>query len=172
MNASKLINALEAFGIALPAIAAGVSDEDARWKPPSGAWSVLEIVRHLGDEEVDDFRMRVRMTLKSPDEAWPPIDPEGWAVERRYNEGDFADAVKRFARERTGSVMWLRGLGPSDWSKTYQHPKFGPIRAGDLLTSWRAHDCLHLRQIAKRMFELTQSHGEPFHIDYAGEWRA
>lgn len=172
MNATRLINSLESFGIALPAIVAGVSDEDARWKPPSGAWSILEIVRHLGDEEVDDFRTRVRMTLENPVEPWPPIDPEGWAVERHYNEDDFAAAINRFTRERTASIIWLRGLLSPDWSQAHQHPKFGPIRAGDLLTSWKAHDCLHLRQIAKRMFEIAQCDGAPFAIDYAGEWRA
>ena len=101
MDASKLVNAMESFGLTLPAMLAGVNEEDARWKPPSGAWSILEIVRHLGDEEVDDFRARLKWTLENPAEPWPPNDPEGWAAERRYNEADLAEAIQRFARERT-----------------------------------------------------------------------
>ncbi len=172
MDATKLINSLESFGIALPGILTGVPEDDARWKPPSGAWSILEIVRHLGDEEVDDFRARLKSTLENPEEPWPAIDPEAWAVERRYNEADFTEAVKRFSCERTASIQWLRGLESPDWSLAYQHPKVGPVPAGQLLASWRAHDCLHLRQIAKRMHELARRHGEPYPIDYAGEWRA
>ena len=51
-------------------------------------------------------------------------------------------------------------------------PKIGPIRAGDLLASWAAHDMLHLRQIAKRKFELIQQAGGEFTTDYAGPWGA
>jgi hypothetical protein len=57
-----------------------------------------------------------------------------------------------------------------DWSVAYQHPKVGPIRAGDLLTGWAAHDALHLRQISKRLFQLAERDGAGFTSRYAGEW--
>jgi hypothetical protein len=144
--------------------------DDARWKPADGAWSILEIIMHLCDEEVDDFRTRVRLTLEDAAQSWPPIDPPRWAVERRYNEADLQRAVDRFVRERTESVRWLLSLGDADWTVAHHHPKFGPIRAGDLLASWTAHDALHLRQIAKRMHQLAQHHGGEFRTGYAGEW--
>ena len=42
----------------------------------------------------------------------------------------------------------------------------------DLLTSWAAHDALHLRQIAKRLFQLAERDGGEYNSRYAGEWRA
>jgi hypothetical protein len=167
-----LINRLENFGRSLPTVVAGLADGDSRWKPTDGSWSILEVVRHLLDEEVDDFRARLRCTIERPGEPWPVIDPEGWAVARKYNEGSLADAAPKFSTEREISVDWLRGLPAATWEIAYQHPQFGPIRAGDLLAAWGAHDALHLRQIAKRLYQLAQRDAGEFTTIYAGEWHA
>jgi hypothetical protein len=175
MNAIHLIASLERFAHILPALVRDVSAGDAKWKPADGAWSILEIVTHLCDEEVDDFRTRVRLMLESPEKDWPEIHPSRWAIERKYNEGDLRKAVDRFVREREASIAWLRSLKPPDvdWSIAHAHPTLGAIRAGDLLTSWAAHDALHLRQIAKRMYQMAQRDGGPeFSAAYAGEWGA
>ena len=105
-------------------------------------------------------------------QPWPPIDPEGWAVQRRYNDADLTDVLARFVTERRNTVAWLRDRVTSDWSTAYEYPQYGPIRAGDLLVAWAAHDALHLRQIAKRLHQLAQRDAEGYSIIYAGEWRA
>jgi hypothetical protein len=170
MNIDPLIASLHVFPSVLQPLVANLSHEQARWNPPTGAWSVLEIVSHLADEEVEDFRTRVRLTLDDPTQTWPGIDPEGWAVQRRYNEGNLKDVMTRFLRERQKSLRWLDQLEDPNWDLAYAHPKIGPIRAGDVMTSWAAHDLLHLRQITKRRFELIQAAGEPYTTLYAGEW--
>jgi hypothetical protein len=114
----------------------------------------------------------MRLIIIVPDQPWPEIDPQGWAVERKYNEGSAADGATRFTAERKASVAFLEGLDEGVWSTAYQHPKFGPIRAGDLLAAWAAHDALHLRQIAKRLYQLAQRDGGEYSTIYAGEWHA
>jgi hypothetical protein len=172
MDAARLIAALERFGRVLPALVRDVAADEAAWKPPDGAWSILEVVCHLVDEEVLDFRHRLALTLSDPEQSWPPIDPEGWAVERRYNESRLSDAVPRFESLRAESIAWLRSLDRPDWNRARHHPKAGPIRAGDLLAAWAAHDQLHVRQIAKRMYELAGRDAGEFSTAYAGPWRA
>lgn len=172
MNFEHLVNSLERFGHMLPEVVCGVSDEDARWKPADGAWSILEVVCHLADEEEFDFGLRTRLTLTNPAQPWPPIDPEGWAVERDYNAKNLGDVVRRFTELRRQSVRWLRELKDPNWKQAYQHPQFGPFPAGDLLAAWTAHDCLHLRQIAKRMYQLVQRDAGEHSVRYAGEWKA
>jgi hypothetical protein len=173
MNTARLVARLEAFARVLPAAVACVDPDEARWKPPSGAWSVLEIVNHLADEEVEDFWTRLERTLRNPDEPWERIDPERAARERGYNERELRESVDRFVRARRESIVWLRGLpAEADWSVAHRHPAFGPIAAGDLLASWAAHDALHLRQIAKRLHELASRDAPGFETGYAGEWRA
>jgi hypothetical protein len=169
MNTQLLIGRLAGFAQTLPAAVAGVSDDDARWRPEHDSWSILEVVVHLADEELDDFRTRTELTLRDPELPWPPIDPEGAAVERRYNEADLGATVNRFVRVRSESITWLRQLRDPDWSRTHCH-KLGDIRAGDVLAAWVAHDALHLRQIAKRLFQLTQRDAGEYSTAYAGRW--
>lgn len=172
MNTSPIFDRLEQFGSTLPVVVANVPESDWRWKPPSGAWSILEIVCHLVDEEVRDFRLRLFQTLRDPAQPWPLNDPEAWAREGRYNERELEPMVRAFVQERRESIRQLRALGHVDWNTAYNHPKVGPVRAGELLASWAAHDALHLRQIAKRLFELTGRDAPEYSLAYAGEWKA
>lgn len=171
MDYAAIVRRLEAFPPVLAGLVRMVDEGDARWKPPSGAWSILEIVCHLADEEVEDFRARLRTMLENPGASWPATDPEGWARDRNYNQQDLGQTLARFTRERTESVRWLRSLKDPDWQLTIVRPSRS-VRAGDLLISWPAHDALHIRQIAKRMFELAAEVGRPegFDTEYAGRW--
>jgi len=173
MDVGAMVERMASFGDGLRAILVDVSSADARWKPEDGAWSILEVVAHLADEETRDFRVRVDRTLNEPGSPWEPIDPERWAVERRYNEMDLATELDRFADERARSLAWLRSsvLGSNpDWEAAYEHPKIGRLRVGDLMTAWCAHDALHLRQIAKRLFQLAERDGGAYGSRYAGDW--
>ncbi len=172
MDPHAIIKRLAHLTPAIDALAADISDADARWKPATGAWSILEIVCHLIDEELEDFGPRLRSTLEDPSRAWPPIDPEGWAIDRRYNERSLVDQLARLRRARTETLQWLGLLASSDWSCTHFHPKLGPIRAGDLLAAWAAHDLLHLRQLTKRKYELVDRDAAPYGARYAGSWTA
>ena len=166
---SKMIDRMDAFPGALAALLAVVND-DAHWNPPHGGWSIVEIINHLVDEESEDFRTRVRMTLEDPSQSWPPIDPEGAAIKRRYNDRELGASLDRFASARAESLVWLRSLREPDWTKTHTHPKWGEFRAGDIFASWCAHDALHLRQIARRLYELAQRDGAGYETAYAGDW--
>src|SRR5690606_33478745 len=125
----------------------GVAPEQARWKPEPEAWSILEVVNHLADEEVEDFRTRIDFTLHRPGDAWPGIDPQGWPAARGYLTRELMPSLDRFLEERRHSVAWLRGLEGRDWALGYDHPRGGTIRAGDLLAAWLDHDLVHIRQI-------------------------
>jgi hypothetical protein len=151
-----------------------VSDEQARWKPDPSQWSILEVVNHLADEEVEDFRRRLELTLLDPGAAWPSIDPQGWAVARRYNERDLDDSLTRFLDERDHSCTWLEGLpDPVDLQRAHTHPTIGVMRAGDVLASWLAHDLIHIRQITRLHYRWLEraaaAESSPsYRLDYAG----
>lgn len=170
MQAGAIIDRLMHFPAAVRALSAAASPADARWKPAPEHWSILEICCHLLDEEREDFRPRLESTLRDPGAAWPSLALDGVAEKRGYNQRDLAPVVAEFAAERARSVAWLRSLPSPDWATAYIHPKIGPIRAGDLLASWAAHDALHLRQIAKRLHGLAGRDGDGFSTRYAGEW--
>jgi hypothetical protein len=150
-------------------LVADVDDEQLRWKPAPGKWSILEVVNHLRDEERDDFRTRLDLLLHHPGQTWPPIDPPGWAIERRYNERNRDESLNGFLAERAASLEWLKRIGTPDWSRSYDHP-LGRLSAGDLMVSWLAHDYLHIRQIGRLHWEYLSVVAPSFERGYAGEW--
>ncbi|MFT5049198.1 MAG: hypothetical protein ACI8QZ_000588 [Chlamydiales bacterium] len=171
MKPRPLIDQLESFPLILTPVIEEWATDEARWRPDPKAWSVIEILSHMLYAEIEDFRPRLRQTLADPDSFWSPIDPEGVIHERDFQNDDPREQIARFATERADSVAWLRSL-PTDapWENSYAHPSLGPLRAGDLLAAWTAHDALHLRQIAQRRHQITQRDSAPFISDYAGRW--
>jgi uncharacterized damage-inducible protein DinB len=168
MNADALVARLVVTPAALDALLDGLSDADWRARPEEGGWSILEVVNHLADEEVEDFRTRLRSTLEDPNREWAPMNPEAAVMERRYQERDPAESLRRFRTERERSLAWLRGLAAPQWENARVHPQFGTRRAGDLMASWAAHDARHVAQIAKRLHMLAARHGAPYSVAYAG----
>jgi hypothetical protein len=164
----EIVARLERNREVICSLVSSVPPEQARWKPSEKQWSILEVINHLDDEERDDFRKRIDLTLHQPDRDWPPIDPARWCVERRYNERDLEESVKRFAAERERSILWLRGLGSPDWDRFREHPRAGVLRAGDLLASWLAHDYLHIRQLTRLHLEHHRAVCGPYSTEYAG----
>lgn len=167
-NFSASLDRLACFPRALGALVVGIVDTDLRYKPSTGAWSILEILCHLADEEERDFKPRLERTLCG--EPWNPIDPEGWARRFDYNAQSPAEALARFSTQRELSIAWLKSVVNPDWEAAHVHHKLGTIHAGTVYASWVAHDALHLRQIAKRLYELAARDAEPFHTRYAGDW--
>ena len=145
----------------------GLDEKQSRWRPEPGKWSILEVINHLYDEERDDFRKRLDLTLHQPGVAWPPNDPESWVSERKYNDREYESPLENLLLERRKSITWLKKLNSPDWESTYEHPVFGKISAGDLLCAWLAHDYFHARQISNLLLEYTRLLSEPFSIRYA-----
>lgn len=156
---------------AVRGLASGVSRDAARWRPEPRHWSILEIVNHLADEEVEDFRTRLDLALHAPGRPWPAIDPASWVAARAYADRDFDESVARFTTERTRSLEWLGTLESPDWSLAYEHPHVGRMTAGDLLASWVAHDHLHIRQLNRvHRAYLADVIAPGGLLDYAGDW--
>ena len=151
------------------ALLLGISQDEAQIKPNADSWSILEVICHLYDEEREDFREHLDLILHRRDEEWHPIDPQGWILERKYNEQPFQDMLEKFFSERKHSMDWLAGLADSDWETTYtsQH---GSMSAGEMLSSWVAHDNLHIRQLVELRRARIETITQPYKIDYAGDW--
>ncbi|MBC3758165.1 DinB family protein [Hyunsoonleella sp. SJ7] len=139
------------------------------WRPKPEKWCLLEIVCHLLDEEIYDFRTRVIHALENPEKELVPIDPEGWVKTRNYSSKDYDNTLKLFLNERDASVRWLKQETDADWSRALRHPHLGELSAELFLRNWLAHDYLHIRQILGYKFELLKSSSD-IDLSYAGNW--
>lgn len=144
--------------------------EEARRRPAPEAWSALEVLGHLIEEERNDFRPRLEVVLFRPEQPWASVEPASAPAAPDYNQRDPEDLVNEFMNERQRSVVWLdRIKETANWEATYQAP-FGLIRAGDLLAAWVAHDTLHMRQLVELRYACVRRLADPYRVDYAGEW--
>jgi hypothetical protein len=152
------------------ALLAGIRQAEAQVKPSKSSWSILEVICHLHDEEREDFREHLDFILHRQDkDEWHPIAPQAWVKLRKYNQQDFKTMQRKFFGEREKSLAWLRKIRNSDWNVSYKS-KFGTMRAGDMFTSWVAHDNLHIRQLTELRRARIERIVKPYHIQYAGEW--
>jgi hypothetical protein len=154
---------------AIRALTQDISPDQARWKPNADAWSMLEVVNHLYDEEREDFRAHLANLLAHPEQPWKEIAPQKWVTERRYNLQDFQVSREKFYQARSESLAWLKDLTVLDWGAAYNLP-WGKLTAGDLLVSWAAHDLLSIRQVAELNYQVLALAAQPYHLEYAGAW--
>ena len=170
MELQSIVNGLSANATAIPALLQSVLAEQVCWRPTPEAWSLLEVICHLYDEEREDFRQRVDYLLNRPNEALPPIDPAGWVTARNYNARDWATSLNAWLQERQQSLVWLHSLQDADWNIVRPAPWGGEMCAGDFLAAWLAHDYLHIRQINELHYAWHKEHAQPFDVRYAGDW--
>ena len=169
MQSKHVIAQLASHAKTIKSLAARISSEQAHWKPAPDQWSIVEVVCHLYDEEVEDFRARLAFILHPPGQLWPPIDPQGWVTQRQYNQNDLAPKLDAFLKERQVSIAWLAGLKNPDWAAVYQLPS-GTLSAGDMANAWVGHDLLHSRQLVELHWGYARRLASPYNLDYAGDW--
>ncbi|MEX2144097.1 MAG: DinB family protein [Anaerolineales bacterium] len=169
MDYSFLVQQLKDNAERIRSLVKNISDEQSRVQPARGAWSILEVINHLYDEEQFDFRVRLGIILQHPEQDWPPIDPVGWVTERRYNERSLSESLENFLRERAASLSWLGSLNAVDWDTAYTRDG-RTMLAGDMFASWVTHDHHHLRQLVELHRSLTEQAAQPYDLGYAGDW--
>ncbi len=138
-----------------------------RARPAAAEWAPVEIVCHLRDEETEDFGARVRVVVEGGD-RFTPIDPERWAVDRRYLEDDGPRALAAFRERRTANLAFLTTLAPERLTGAVTHPRTGSLSGLDLLAAWVTHDRLHLAQLAATLARVWTARWAPLRTHYAG----
>ena len=170
MNLPYYLHRLTTQAEAIARLTQGVDIPQAIWRPTPDAWSMVEVINHLYDEEIEDFRIRLQLTLDDPTQAWPPNDPVQKVIERDYNSRDLGASLENFLDERTVSLEWLRSVPSPNWENEHGIPDVGSLRAGDILAAWVAHDLLHLRQLIELHYAHQQQAAQPYSVAYAGGW--
>lgn len=162
----KLENNLETF----KSLFIKITQEQARWKPQTEKWSLLEVLNHLFDEEQFDFRQRIEFALGKCNKEWTRIQPVLWVEEKKYNSKDFSLSLENFLVERIKSISWLRGLTSPDWSAVDNYPFGIVLTAEQSLVNWLAHDYLHMRQITSLNWSYLSHLAPTVELNYAGNW--
>src|SRR6266480_3734053 len=118
------LDLLEATPAILRGLMAGISEEDARWKPAPDRFSIAE---ERPEFEPDDAQMHL--------EIYRHADPE-------EDFGHFED-------QRETNIELLRGLPGDAGGRKALHRAAGEITLSQMLHEWALHDIGHIRQVAE-----------------------
>jgi len=173
MNYMERVNQLKNNRLVFTKLLSGINREDAVWKPDPDRWSVLEIICHMIDIEIVDFRYDLDLILFHPEDPWPHFDEMEWVTSRKYNQRDFDQMVEQFSLERKKTIKWLIELDDPDLTALHSGNEFKGEKksAGDILISWLAHDFFHIRQLVLLSYDILNKTSEPYSSSYSGFYK-
>ena len=146
-NGLPCLDLLEATPEMLRGLMAGLSDEDARWKPAPNRFSVAEVLAHLSHSEGHCYRMRLDRFMS---ESLPEFEPDDAQMYLDlYRDVDPEDAFDHFEEQRESNIAYLRDLPSAAGQRKALHREYGKITLSEMLHEWALHDLGHVRQIAE-----------------------
>lgn len=146
---SALVEKVEATPSILRALLAGITPEQAQWKPAQDRFSIAEVLEHLSHVEAHCFRARVEKMTREPEPDLEPYDQEAYAAAGQYSGRDAEDSFDHFEEQREDNVEFLRTLTVGQLQRSGRHPVLGAITVEQMLNEWAFHDLGHVRQIAE-----------------------
>jgi hypothetical protein len=126
---------------------AGISEEDARWKPAADRFSIAEVLSHLSHSEAHCYRARLDRFLA---EERPELEPDDAQMHLDvYRNADPEEDFAHFEDQREVNIEFLRGLPAETGGRKALHRSAGEITLSQMLHEWALHDIGHIRQIAE-----------------------
>jgi hypothetical protein len=129
---------------------AGLDEPTAAQRPGEGAWSVKEVVGHLGDTEwVYGYRMRMMLTHDRP--GIPGYDQDTMVAGLDHNARALEELLDEQRRLREWNVaLYRRSRGPA-WERVGMHAERGPESVDLSIRLLAGHDLRHLDQIDRTL---------------------
>lgn len=150
----QVADLLRSTAALLEAEVRGLTEDDARWHPPSTTgdpahheWCVNEVIGHLIESEKRGFFGRITRALEQDRPFEEPWDQIAVAGERKDCERTGTSLVTEWLGLRERSLDLVRSLTPDQLERACVHGKVGELRVKDLLHEWVHHDRNHTRQL-------------------------
>ena len=146
-NGLPCLDLLEATPGILRGLMTELTEEDARWKPAPGRFSVAEVLAHLSHSEGHCYRMRLDRFMAETRPEFEPDDAQMYLD--LYRDADPEDAFDHFEEQRENNMEFLRSLPAGAGDRLALHKEYGEITLSQMLNEWALHDLGHIRQIAE-----------------------
>ncbi|SFS05037.1 DinB superfamily protein [Granulicella pectinivorans] len=151
-NVTELVPLLARTPKALDALLRGLPETWTHRNEGDGSWNVFDVLGHMAHCERHDWMPRARIILEAGETVpFPPLDR---TAHFRASEGKtLEELLDQFAALRAESLVGLKAINLTEAQLELkgQHPAFGVVTLGELLTTWAVHDLTHLHQISRVM---------------------
>jgi len=153
LNRGEVIAALRALPDQVDALCAGLSDEESRWRPSGGEWSIIEVCCHLRDSaEIEGLRIRRLLVEEGP--TMEPYDQEALAIERNYRGENFRRVCTALRAFWGGLAYQLERLSEEEWRRGGTHPEQGRVTVASRAQLMAEHGREHLEQMRATMRQI------------------
>ena len=115
-------------------------------------WSPFDVVGHLIHGETTDWIPRIGHVLRHGE--WGTFEPFDRFAHIEISRGKSVDELLdsfRTLRKKNLDTLDSLQLTESQLALTGQHPDFGKITLGQLLSTWVVHDLGHIGQVVRAM---------------------
>ncbi|UCF20247.1 MAG: DinB family protein [Gemmatimonadota bacterium] len=131
----------------------GIEEVVLARRPQPGAWSVKEILGHLGDTEwVYGYRLRLMLTHDAPGIAG--YDQDIMVKGLAHNDRPISMLLEELRRLRGLNLdLYLRSRGPA-WERVGRHSERGDESVGLSIRLLAGHDRRHFAQIEGTLAEV------------------
>lgn len=161
MNVPDVYRTLSQTPAAFRALLSAASPSALAFRESQGAWTAHEVLCHVTDGDVTDWRPRVAAIVAGAAEdarrggkgddlrRFTPFDREGG--HRKYGAWPTEALLDEFERVRRDNMAYLTELNLDDSAleHTGLHPEFGAVTLGQLISCWAVHDLAHISQISR-----------------------
>ena len=157
-----VLKALREAGSSLVSEFYGLGEEELRWRPGEGEWSLKEIAAHARDAE-EVALAQLRAIVEAAAGPLPAWDVDVLPSERDYQSQDIEEALAALRSLRWETTFLLWELTDADWEREADHPYRGRVTLGELAGELARHDLEHLwqvRQVKERLREAVAAADE------------
>lgn len=127
---------------------AGVSEEESKFVPAPGKWTIRQIVRHLTDTEIV-VGMRLRQMIAEDRPLMAMFDQDLWTDHLHYNDCDVFDSARKFRILRDDMSAVLTPLPAGAFERVGLHPERGAGTLGEWVSRFGMHVEKHAGQIQR-----------------------
>jgi DinB family protein len=158
---TEIVQNLERSRQEFLAAVAGISEAQAKLRPDSQRWSVLDCVEHVAFVEERFFgwlekaqklesprrdrEKEIKLMTMVPDRSVRVKAPEAVVPVGRF--ATLEEALAHFNARRTRSVQFAEERSNDLYSLATEHPRFGPVNGVELLIITAGHSRRHAEQI-------------------------
>ena len=163
-NGLPCLDTLAATPEVLRGLMAGLSEEDALWKPAPDRFSIAEVLAHLTQSESHCYRQRVDRIMS---ESRPTVPGDDASLHyEEYRDRDPEEDFAHFEDQRESNIEYLRSLPPGSGERKAVHESLGVFTLSQMLHEWAMHDLGHIRQVAEIVRARLLAGSGPFGVDY------
>ncbi|MCM3742945.1 putative metal-dependent hydrolase [Sporosarcina luteola] len=144
-NVREWLREIESYTTRLRETVDHLSDEDLNKTYRDGAWTVLQLVHHIADSQVNMYQ-RLKLALTAENPIVPGFDEEKWAIQPD-TELPVESSIKMLEGINDRIVALGNSLTEEQLDRVFTHQKNGEIAVATKIAKLAWHENHHLEHI-------------------------